>query len=72
MILHKMTNKYFKSKSSFYRYTYLEFGKQSLNFFSRDFLKTYIMSNCLKLYGDKSIAVRILLSKILPDLRDKM
>ena len=30
------------------------------------------MSNCLKLYGDKSIAVRILLSEILPDLRDKM
>ena len=30
------------------------------------------MSNCLKLYSDKTISIRIKLAKILPELRDKM
>lgn len=30
------------------------------------------MSNCLKLYSDKIISVRLKLAKMLPELRDKM
>jgi D-lyxose ketol-isomerase len=30
------------------------------------------MSNCLKLYTDKTVAIRIRLAQMLPELRDKM
>jgi len=52
--------------------TYLEFGRAALTVLSRDFLKQHVISNCLKLYTDKTVSIRIRLAKMLPELRDKM
>ena len=72
MILQKMNKSFLKSNCYLHRLTYLEFGYSALDLLSRDFLKQHVMSNCLKLYTDKTVSIRLKLAKMLPDLRDKM
>jgi len=67
-----MNKQFLKSQSYLHRLTYLEFGRAALTVLSRDFLKQHIMSNCLKLYTDKTVSIRIRLAQMLPELRDKM
>ena len=51
------------------RKLYLRFTKASLGHFSRLYLRTNFLKNCLSLYSDKAVAVKGNLANMLSDIK---